>query len=82
MMAFGGLTCREVVELVTEYLEGTLAPPERARFEAHLAVCPDCPIYLEQMRQTIRALEMLPEEPVAPEARQELLRVFRDWKRG
>ncbi len=82
MITFGGLTCREVVELVTDYLEGNLAPPDRERFEAHLALCPNCPTYLEQMRQTIRALGMLPEESIAPEVRQELLRAFRDWKRG
>ncbi len=82
MITFGGLTCKELVELVTDYLEGKLPPADRARFEKHLALCPNCPIYLEQMRLTIRALGMLPEESIAAEARQQFLRVFRDWKRS
>jgi anti-sigma factor RsiW len=82
MITFGGLTCRELVELVTDYLEGKLPPADQARFEQHLALCPNCPTYLAQMRQTIRALGMLPEESIAPEARQELLEAFRNWKRG
>jgi hypothetical protein len=53
----------------------------RTRFEAHLAQCSPCGTYLEQMRQTIRALGRLPEESVQPEARDRLLDVFRDWKR-
>lgn len=76
------LTCRELVELVTEYLEGTLAPEERARFEEHLAVCPGCSIYLDQMRKTLAMLGALAEDAVAPDARQQLLQAFRDWKRG
>ena len=82
MMTFEGLTCQELVELVTDYLEGTLPAADRARFEEHLAQCPNCSTYLEQMRQTIRALGMLPEESITPEARQELLEAFRNWKRG
>ena len=76
------LTCREFVELVTDFLEDALPPLERARFEAHLLDCDDCPVYLEQMRQTIRAVGALAEERIAPDARDELLRRFRDWKRG
>ena len=76
------LTCREFVELVTDFLEDALPPLERARFEAHLLDCDDCPVYLEQMRQTIRAVGALAEERIAPAARDELLRRFRDWKRG
>ena len=71
-----------MVELVTDYIEGALPPRERAIFEAHLAVCPGCTGYLEQFRQTISALGRLPEETIAPQARDELLRTFRDWKRG
>jgi len=76
------LTCREMVELVTEYLEGTMPARERAIFEAHLSVCPGCTAYLEQMRQTIGLLGKLTEETIAPQARDELLKVFRDWKRS
>ena len=76
------LTCREMVELVTEYIEGTMPPRQRAIFEAHLSVCPGCTAYLEQMRQTIAVLGKLTEETIAPQARDELLKAFRDWKRG
>jgi anti-sigma factor RsiW len=74
------LVCREFVELITEYLEGTLPTEERARFDAHLAQCSDCRTYLEQMRQTLRTLGRLTEESMPPHARDELLRVFRNWK--
>ena len=74
------LTCRELVELVTEYLEGAMPPHERARFDAHLGDCPDCLVYLEQMRQTLAAVGSLTEEQVAAEARDALLSVFRTWR--
>ncbi|MBI4278178.1 MAG: zf-HC2 domain-containing protein [Armatimonadetes bacterium] len=76
------LTCQELVELVTEYLEGMLSPEERARFDAHLAICSGCRTYLEQFRQMIRTLGRLTEASVPPQARDELLMVFRHWKRG
>ena len=76
------MSCKELVEIITEYLEGTLPPAERARFEAHLAVCPGCQTYLDQMRQTVRALGRLTEQSIPPQARQELLQVFRHWKKG
>jgi anti-sigma factor RsiW len=74
------LTCQELVELVTDYLEGTLPPVERARFEAHIAGCTGCRRYLAQMRQTIATLPRLTEESIQPEAREALLRTFRKWK--
>ena len=76
------LTCKELVELVTDYLEGALPPSERLRFEAHLAGCRHCRLYLEQMRQTIGALGTLTEESVPEPGREELLQLFRNWKRG
>jgi len=75
------MACRELVELVTEYLEDRLAPSDRARFEAHLTACEACRTYLEQFRQTVRALGRLPEESLSPEARNALLAAFRDWPR-
>jgi len=76
------LTCQELVELVTDYLEGALPASERARFEAHLADCPYCDAYLDQMRRTIRVVGSRRESKVAPEAEAEaeLLRRFRAWK--
>ncbi len=75
------LTCQEFVEIVTEYLEGTLPPPEQLRFERHLGICPGCHTYLKQIRQTIETLGTLTEESIPPRARQELLDAFRDWKK-
>ena len=74
------LTCKELVELVTEYLENTLAPAERARFDTHLAVCPGCTSYLDQMRKTLQSLGSLSEETFPTAARDRLLDVFRQWK--
>jgi anti-sigma factor RsiW len=76
------MTCKELVELVTEYLEGTLPAPDRTRFEEHLAYCPGCQTYLQQMRQTISVLGTLAEDSISPAARDQLLRTFRNWKRG
>ena len=75
------LPCQELVELVTDYLENRLPDGTRLRFEAHLAACSGCRTYLEQMRQTIRALGRLPTESIEAVARDRLLEVFRDWKR-
>jgi anti-sigma factor RsiW len=73
------LTCRELVTLVTDYLEGTLSAIDRERFESHISGCPGCTIYLEQMRQTIEALGHLPEESITAEAETALLAAFRSW---
>lgn len=73
------MPCRELVELITDYLEDRLPPADRRRFEAHLAECEPCRTYVEQFRQTIRVLGRLPEESLSPEARTSLLAAFRDW---
>jgi len=75
------LACQDFVELVTEYFEGTLPPADRARFEAHLTICPPCTEYIEQMRQTLRLLGRLTEGSIPPQARDQLLHLFRDWRR-
>jgi predicted anti-sigma-YlaC factor YlaD len=74
------LSCKELVELVTEYLEGTLPVVERARFEDHLLVCSGCRNHLDQMRRTVALLGRLTEDSFTPEARRELLGIFRNWK--
>jgi predicted anti-sigma-YlaC factor YlaD len=74
------MTCKELVELVTDYLEGAMSAEERRRFDEHLASCPFCRIYLDQMRQTIRAVGRLPEESVSPAALDALLAHFRRWR--
>ena len=78
----GGLTCIEVVELVTDYLDGALSRSERARFDAHLGDCHGCNAYLEQFRETIRLTGSLSEDTLDPVARDTMLAQFRDWKRG
>ncbi|HEX4203260.1 MAG TPA: zf-HC2 domain-containing protein [Ktedonobacteraceae bacterium] len=75
-----GLACQEVVELITDYLEGALLPEQRVQFEEHLAGCPGCRQYLEQVRLTIGMLRNLAHEPVFPETKEELLQAFRQWK--
>ena len=82
MTAIDELTCKELVELVTDYLEGALDADERARLEEHLAGCSKCRDYLEQMQQTIRTLGRLTEDAVPSPAREEHLHSFRSWKRG
>ena len=76
------LSCQELVELVTDYLEGALPSIEQARFEAHLIGCDGCTRYLEQLRLTITAMGRLTDETLEPSARDDLLRRFRDWKAG
>jgi len=74
------MACQELVELVTAYLEGYLAPAERTRFEEHLATCSGCRTYLQQMRMTLRALDRVPEPSISTEAREQLLRLYRGWR--
>lgn len=76
------LSCQELVELVTDYLEGALPPDERARFDGHLERCDGCRQYLEQMRATIAATGELRPAQLSPEAEQALLAAFGDWKSG
>ena len=76
------LTCQELVDLVTMYLEMTLSPEDTSRFESHLTICGGCANYLDQMRRTIQLVGTLREDGIPPEARDRLLEAFRDWKRG
>jgi anti-sigma factor RsiW len=76
------MRCRQVVELMTEYLEGTLSAADRARFEQHLAGCKGCQAYLAQLRTTLRVLGTMPEEPMPEPLKTELMRAFRDWKKS
>jgi anti-sigma factor RsiW len=74
------LTCQELVELVTDYLEDALPAAERLRFEDHLGICPGCATYLDQMRITIQAAGHISEESLDPVVRDQLLDLFRNWK--
>ena len=74
------ITCQELVEVITDYIEGTLPEEDRERFDAHLELCDGCRIYLDQMRHTIAAVGRLNEESLDPRAREELVQAFRGWK--
>ena len=74
------LTCRELVELVTDYLEGALSIEEHLRFERHLRSCAVCPRYIDQLRTTVRVLGRLREDDLPEPARGTLLTAFRAWK--
>ncbi len=80
-MATRPLTCQELVEIVTDYLEDALPPAERERFERHLAVCDGCTAYMAQMKQTIEAVGRIDEEAIPPQVMDRLLEAFRTWKR-
>jgi anti-sigma factor RsiW len=73
------MTCQELVELVTDYLDDQLDEGQRARFDEHLEECPPCVIYLHEMRMTIDALGRVPAESLSPDAERELLAAFRHW---
>lgn len=79
--AQGMLSCREVVELVTAYLDGALTEAEELRFEEHLAMCDGCSAYLEQMRLTLRVAGALRPEAVDPHVCAHLVDAFRGWAR-
>jgi anti-sigma factor RsiW len=76
----GELACKELVEIVTDYLEDRLTTQDRMRFEQHLAICEGCSAYLEQMRQTIQIAGTLREDSIPHDIRERLLDAFRDWK--
>jgi anti-sigma factor RsiW len=76
------LTCQEVVELVTEYLEGALPAAEAARFEEHLELCDGCDRYVDQIRTTIASVGHASDDDLPPEMRERLLGAFQEWKRS
>ncbi len=73
-------SCHEVIQLVTDYLEGAMSPDEQERFRAHLDNCDGCGAYVEQIRTTVRVMGHATPEALSPGARQELLAVYRKWK--
>lgn len=77
------MICRDVVELMTNYLEGALSSVERARFEGHLAGCDGCTAYLEQLRATMRITgRIAADEPISEHLQAELTRAFEGWRSG
>jgi anti-sigma factor (TIGR02949 family) len=80
MDAPGHMPCQELVEVVTDYLEGTLSARDRARLEAHLAVCPPCVVYLDQMREVVALAGRVPAEELPAVVRDRLVEAFRGWR--
>jgi anti-sigma factor RsiW len=76
------MTCAEVVELVTAYLDGALDPEIEQRFVEHLALCDGCEIYVEQMRRTVAEVGQVTPENLSDETRDRLLEAFRGFRRG
>ncbi|MGW7367089.1 anti-sigma factor family protein [Streptomyces sp. NPDC054841] len=74
------MNCVDFVELVTDFLEGTLPEEDERRFIEHLAECPGCESYLDQFRQTIATTGELTPDSISTDARQQLLTAFRDWQ--
>jgi anti-sigma factor RsiW len=74
------MNCRQVVELMTDYLEGALSAVERARFEDHIAGCDGCRAYLAQLRTARTIVGQLADEPVPAAVERELLEAFRSWR--
>lgn len=76
------LTCQELTEVLTDYLEGVMSPDDRARFDAHLELCEGCVNYVSQMRLTIRVARGLRADEVEATVPNDVLAAFRAWKRG
>jgi anti-sigma factor RsiW len=76
------ISCQEVVELVTDYLDGAMSPADVARFDHHLSLCEGCVFYVDQIRMTIAAVGRIGEAGVPPEVRDDLVAAFRDFKRA
>jgi anti-sigma factor RsiW len=74
------MTCQGLVEAVTDYLEGALSPGDAARFMRHIAMCPPCHEYVEQIRRTIRLAGGLCAEQLPPVDRERLVALFRSWR--
>ncbi len=74
------IACQQAVELVTDYLEGTLSRRDRRRLEGHLRACPNCAAYLEQIRVTIKLTGGVETEDLTPEAREDLRDLYRRWQ--
>ncbi len=75
------LSCQELVELVTDYLEGALEAGDLRRFEEHIAGCGGCTRYLAQLRETIRVTGTIRTDDLSPEAERTLLAAFADWRK-
>ncbi len=73
------LSCQEITEIITDYLEGRLSLRDRMRFQMHVGMCKHCRAYLRQMRATIGSLGRLPDEPIPADVRDEMRKRFAAW---
>ena len=80
MASADDLTCAELVEVISDYIEGALLPGERIRLQEHLTACPGCAAYLTQMRTTIALTGRLRVDELAPDAKADLMQAFRGWR--
>jgi anti-sigma factor (TIGR02949 family) len=76
------VTCRQVVDLVNDYLEQALPAEDTTLFEQHVNFCEGCAFYVDQMRRTVAVVGRVREDDVPPEARDRLLTAFREWRRS
>ena len=76
------MPCQELVEVITDYLEGALPEPDRIRFEEHLEVCGKCREYVAQFERTIAAVGVVTEQDLDPDVREGLMEAFRGWSRS
>jgi anti-sigma factor RsiW len=74
------LVCQQAVELVSDYLEGTLSRSDRRRYETHLAGCPHCTEYLAQMRKTIQLTGTLTPDDLTPQMQDDFIALYRQWR--
>ena len=76
------MPCQELVEVITDYLEGALPARDRIRFEEHLSICGKCQEYVAQFKRTIEAVGVVRESDLDPEVRAGLMEAFRGWSRS
>ncbi len=81
-MSTAALNCQDLVEIVTDYLEGALSDADRRRFEKHVGECDGCASYVDQIRTTIEIAGRVTVDDLTPETRDGLLAAFRSWPRG
>ena len=73
------LSCKEITEIITDYLEGRMSFTDRMRFQMHVGMCKHCRAYLRQMKATIGSLGQLPDEPMPTDVRDEMRKRFAAW---
>ena len=81
MTAVHVLSCREIVEMVTDYLEGDLDADTTTALEAHLDLCPGCERYVEQISETVTTLGDVSSDNLSTDTQAGLLEAFRTFRR-